>query len=66
MRTAMAFVAGRIVLKSPEVLRSIWLLPVRDFMAMIIWISGWAGRGVAWRGEHFSLSKGKLIRRQSN
>jgi len=62
-RGAMALITGRTVLGDRAVLRSLWLLPVRDFLAVLIWVSGWAGRGIVWRGERFTLRKGKLTRR---
>ena len=42
--------------------RWVWLLPVRDFLAVLIWIGGLAGRKIVWRGEVFVLKDGKLTR----
>ena len=59
-RVAMAVVTGRLVLQDKEVLRSLWCLPVRDFVAFGIWLAGLAGNTVWWRGELFKLRNGKL------
>jgi ceramide glucosyltransferase len=59
-RVAMAVVTGRLVLQDKEVLRSLWCLPVRDFVAFGVWLAGLAGNTVWWRGELFKLRNGKL------
>ncbi len=59
-RIATAVVVGRLVLQDKEVLRSLWCLPLRDFVAFGIWVAGLAGNTVVWRGELFELRKGKL------
>ncbi len=59
-RMAMAVVTGTLVLQDKEVLRSLWCLPLRDFVAFGIWVAGLAGNTVVWRGELFELRKGKL------
>src|SRR5262245_28945315 len=43
-------------------LRDWWLLPVRDFIALLVWISCYAGRRIVWRGKEFELVNGKLRR----
>jgi hypothetical protein len=35
-------------------------LPLRDFVAVAIWVGGLFGRKVVWRGESFTLEGGKL------
>ena len=60
-RLAMAAVTARI-LGDRGFWRWAWLLPVRDFMAVLIWIGGLAGRKIVWRGEGFVLKDGKLTR----
>lgn len=61
-RVAMALVTGILVLRDKEVLRSLWLLPLRDLLAPIVWAGGLFGSRVIWRGEKFELQKGKLKR----
>lgn len=57
-RTMMAFVSSRAVLR--ERLASLWLLPVRDCVALGVWLGGWAGQEITWRGEKFILEHGRL------
>jgi ceramide glucosyltransferase len=59
-RGVMAFVTARLVLDDTGTLRSLWLVPVRDFLAVVIWFGGLFGRKIEWRGESFTLEKGKL------
>jgi ceramide glucosyltransferase len=40
----------------------LWLLPLRDLIAVGIWIASFFGNTIRWRGELFYLKKGKLIR----
>ena len=60
VRGAMALVFGRFVLRDQHSLRALWLLPLRDFLAPVIWLGGLFGRKILWRGESFVLKKGKL------
>jgi len=38
----------------------LWLLPLRDVVALMVWITSFAGNTVVWRGERFRISEGKL------
>ena len=49
-----------IVLRRPHVLEDVWLLPIRDCVALVVWAACYAGRRVVWRGNTFELSHGKL------
>ena len=62
LRLAMALVVGKSVLHDRQLLKSWWLLPVRDFVAVVIWLASFAGHTVTWRGDRFELKKGRLIR----
>ncbi len=62
LRVAVALIAGCSVLRDREVVRSLWLLPIRDLLAPVIWFAGLFGRGIVWRGEKFKLNNGKLTR----
>jgi ceramide glucosyltransferase len=60
LRAAVALVVGLVVLRDRYVLRDLWLLPLREFVAVAIWVGSYAGSRVHWRGEDFVLVKGKL------
>jgi ceramide glucosyltransferase len=62
LRMAMAVTVGVAVLGDRRVLRSLGLLPLRDLVAMGIWLAGFAGNTIVWRGERFVLKNGKLRR----
>jgi len=62
LRLAMALVTGVSVLQDSNVVRSLWLLPIRDILAVSVWIGGLLGKKIVWRGEEFYLDRGKLKR----
>jgi ceramide glucosyltransferase len=62
MRVAMALVLGRLVLNDRRVVRLLGLVPLRDVAAVLVWIASFTGHRVAWRGDSFTLRKGKLAR----
>jgi ceramide glucosyltransferase len=60
LRLAMATTVGRTILHDVDVPRLLFLLPLRDLVAMMVWFASFAGHTVAWRGDEFILEKGKL------
>jgi ceramide glucosyltransferase len=62
LRTAVAVVVGKSVLNDRQLFRQLWLLPLRDLVAVGVWIASLAGHTVSWRGTRFELKNGKLIR----
>ena len=62
LRLVMALVNGVSVLQDSNVVRTLWLLPIRDILAVIVWIGGLVGKKIVWRGEEFHLDRGKLKR----
>ena len=62
LRVTMAWASAVSVLKDEEARRWLWLLPLRDFVAPLVWLAGIFGRKISWRGEEFELDKGKLKR----
>jgi ceramide glucosyltransferase len=39
---------------------SLWLLPLRDVVALLVWTASFAGQTIEWRGETFRLRHGRL------
>ena len=64
LRLAQAMTVGAAVLGDHDVLPNLWLLPLRDAIAMGLWVAGFAGDTIVWRGERFVLKRGKLERVQ--
>ena len=62
LRLAQAMTVGAGVLGDHEVLANLWLLPLRDVIAMGLWVAGLAGDTIVWRGERFVLKDGKLAK----
>jgi ceramide glucosyltransferase len=60
LRLGLAMLVGAEVLSDHAVLPFLWLLPVRDVMAMGLWAAGFAGNTVVWRGERMVVRGGKL------
>ena len=60
LRLAEAMMVGAEVLGDHQVLPSLWLLPLRDVVAMGLWAVGLTGNTIVWRGERFRLKNGKL------
>jgi ceramide glucosyltransferase len=62
LRFAVALVVGRGVLQDRGTMKDIWLIPLRDLLAVVIWIASLGGHTVTWRGDRFRLKDGKLSR----
>lgn len=62
MRAAVALIVGRTILNDRQVPRWLWIIPLRDVVAVGIWLVGFAGQHITWRGETFVLENGKLVR----
>lgn len=66
LRLAQAMTVGAEVLGDHQVLANLWLLPFRDVVQMGIWVAGFAGNTIVWRGERFVLRKGKLVSKSAS
>jgi ceramide glucosyltransferase len=62
MRMTVALVVGRAVLRDRYVVPWLALVPVRDLVAVAVWIVSFAGHTVEWRGTSFTLKDGKLAK----
>jgi ceramide glucosyltransferase len=60
LRILMAWVVGTRVAKDRQALRYFWLIPLRDLVGLVVWLAGFAGSTVVWRGNRFRLEQGKL------
>ena len=62
LRVAVALAVGRSVLRDVNLLKNLWLLPLRDLVGVAVWAASFVGSTVTWRGDRFRLKKGRLIR----
>lgn len=60
VRVAMGVAVALGVLRDRVALTNLWLLPLRDVTALLVWAGSYAGHTIAWRGHYFILDKGKL------
>ncbi|MFC5864339.1 bacteriohopanetetrol glucosamine biosynthesis glycosyltransferase HpnI [Acidicapsa dinghuensis] len=62
LRLGAAMQVGVGVLHDRQVLRDLWLLPIRDLVGFAIWVWSFASHTIEWRGERFLLKDGKLVK----
>jgi ceramide glucosyltransferase len=62
LRLSVALVVGGKILGDRKLLSDLWLIPLRDLMAVAVWLISLSGQTVTWRGERFQLKEGKLTR----
>jgi ceramide glucosyltransferase len=46
------------VLHDPLTRRRWWLIPIQDVMSMLVWVAGFFGRTIDWRGRRYNLLPG--------
>ena len=62
LRITLSMLVGAEVLADRQVLPGLWLCPLRDLTAFGLWIAGFAGNTIEWRGERFTVRKGVLLK----
>jgi ceramide glucosyltransferase len=62
LRFAVALVVGWKVLRDRQLFSYGWMIPLRDLIAVVVWIVSLGGHTVTWRGDRFELKDGKLTR----
>jgi ceramide glucosyltransferase len=62
LRVTVALTIGVGLLRDDQVLRDLWLLPLRDVFGLVFWVWSFAGDTVVWRGETFRLKNGRITR----
>jgi ceramide glucosyltransferase len=60
VRVCVALNVGVGVLRDGQVLRDLWLLPLRDCLGLFFWAWSYASDVVVWRGEKFRLRHGVM------
>ncbi len=62
LRLIVAAATGRSILQDRKLFSQLWLLPLRDLLAPALWFASFLGHTISWRGDVFTLRKGKLVR----
>jgi ceramide glucosyltransferase len=57
-RVAMAWFVAVACLRDGAAARRIWLVPVRDLFGLAMWLGGFFGSSVVWRGTRYRLERG--------
>ena len=63
-RIASLLVTAIVICHDHGILHRLWLLPLRDLQAVLVWAASFAGRSIVWRGDRFILEHGRLRRIQ--
>ncbi|HYB90095.1 MAG TPA: bacteriohopanetetrol glucosamine biosynthesis glycosyltransferase HpnI [Candidatus Binataceae bacterium] len=61
-RCAMAAFLLVRVLKLPEFVRDVWLVPIKDLLMTGIWFASLAGNSVMWAGRRYRIMRGGAMR----
>lgn len=63
-RFLMAWAVGVRCLKDPIAAKLLWLVPLRDLLSFGLWIHGFMGDRIVWRGTVFRLLRGGKLEQQ--
>ena len=66
LRLLVALVASGLVLRDGVSLKWFWLLPLRDCLAFIVWLTGFFGHEIIWRDERLRLLRDGRLTREEN
>ena len=56
-RAAAAWAVAVEVLHDPLTRRNWWLIPVQDLLSFGVWVGGFFGRSINWRGRRYNIQK---------
>jgi ceramide glucosyltransferase len=61
LRFVSAFAVGVDGMRDDLIRRQVWLLPVRDAFAFVVWVASFFPQTILWRGKRFRVRDKKLI-----
>jgi ceramide glucosyltransferase len=61
LRTAMAWRVGVSGMRDALVRRRIWMLPLRDAFAFVVWLLSFFPQRIHWRGQEFYVRDKRLV-----
>ncbi|MGE5204927.1 MAG: bacteriohopanetetrol glucosamine biosynthesis glycosyltransferase HpnI [Chlamydiota bacterium] len=61
LRLASALVVGPGVVHDSQVVRDLWLVPLRELISLAVWTASFFGHTVTWRGKKFMVRNKRLV-----
>ena len=61
LRTAVALAVGARGMRDPLVTRKLWMLPLRDVFAFVVWVASFFPQRIHWRGQQFYVRDKRLV-----
>ena len=61
LRFAAAIFVGVVLMKDQVLLKSLWLVPVRDLIGFGVWLMSFGGNEIYWRGHRFVVRRSGKI-----
>jgi len=61
LRVGLAWLTGVLGLGDRQLAKILWLVPVRDAISFVVWVSGFFSDRIKWRGLEYRVQKGRLI-----
>jgi ceramide glucosyltransferase len=61
LRVGLTWLTGAWGIGDRELVKILWLVPVRDAIGFIVWVSGFFTDRITWRGLEYRVKKGRLI-----
>ena len=63
LRMSVLVVVGKLVLRDSLVARFWWLVPIQDFLSLALWVGGFFGSTIIWRGRVYRLARDGQLER---
>jgi ceramide glucosyltransferase len=61
LRISTALAIGSDGMRDKLILRNLWLLPLRDAFAFVVWVASFFPRAIVWRGKRFRVRDKRLV-----
>ncbi len=61
VRLITALVVGVGVLHDPQIVRDLWLVPLRELVSVAVWVGSFFGHTITWRGKKFLVRNKRLV-----
>ena len=61
LRLTAALVVGLGVLHDSQIVRDLWLVPLRELISVAVWVVSFCGHTVTWRGKKFLVRNKRLV-----